>query len=308
MITNDQIKQNANAARNAGIPDSCNRWLKMTPEAFEENQRARDRIAATILNRNTKETTMQIGPKEQANRERRVNGALSLAAQSIKDVNAATTEVQIAVKDHKKKIHPADAANLAAIAEATNFTVSLYHGGEHIRHDHPTLAAARAHGEKMEKDTASNRRSIVYAVLKDGRSFPVPRDYQSAPATKQEPTMAKASTAKKTQPAKKTTAKPAPSARAKPKDNARKAVANGKRFDWKGAEEAAAKGTLPGKLDFSAETHTHFRPRLAEVEKLAKDRDIAALKKWKYDGFQGSSIKAVLRWRDLAVRALEAKA
>jgi hypothetical protein len=65
---------------------------------------------------------------------------------------------------------------------------------------------------------------------------------------------------------------------------------------------------LPAKLDFSAETHARFRPRLAEVEKLAADKDIAGLKKWKYDGFAGTSVKSILRWRDLAVTALEAKA
>lgn len=88
-----------------------------------------------------------------------------------------------------------------------------------------------------------HRGYLVYAVLKDGRSVPVSRSYQPAPA--QESAMAKAITKKTPKPAAK---KPA-SARAKSKassENARKAVGKNARYDWNGAAEKAANGTFAG--------------------------------------------------------------
>jgi hypothetical protein len=79
------------------------------------------------------------------------------------------------------------------------------------------------------------------------------------------------------------------------------------RFDWKGAEEAAKRGKMPGKLDFSADTHTRFRPALAEVEKLAAAKNVKGLKNYEWPGFVSSSPKAILRWRDICVTALSSK-
>jgi hypothetical protein len=79
------------------------------------------------------------------------------------------------------------------------------------------------------------------------------------------------------------------------------------RYDWNGHEAAAKKGTMPPKLDFSADTHTRFRPTLAEIEAAAKASDVKALKAIKINPVS-SSPKAMIRWRDMCVAALGAKA
>jgi hypothetical protein len=78
------------------------------------------------------------------------------------------------------------------------------------------------------------------------------------------------------------------------------------RFPWREAAEAAAAGKMPGTLDFSANTHRHYRPLLAEVEKLAKARDLKGLQAYKITA-TCTSPAAVNRWRDLCVTALKAK-
>ena len=78
-------------------------------------------------------------------------------------------------------------------------------------------------------------------------------------------------------------------------------------YDWKGAEAAAKNGTLPKAPDFSAETHARFRPALAEVAKMAKAKDVAGLKKFKFDGFMGSSARSIMRYRGICIAALQAK-
>lgn len=73
------------------------------------------------------------------------------------------------------------------------------------------------------------------------------------------------------------------------------------------AEEAAARGELPTAPDFSAETHKRFRPKLAELEALVAAGDIAGLKAFPINPIS-TSPKALNRFRNLAVTALEAKA
>lgn len=74
------------------------------------------------------------------------------------------------------------------------------------------------------------------------------------------------------------------------------------------AIEAEAKaGKLPKAPDFSAETHKRFRPLLAEVVAAVKEGDVKALKALKINPIS-SSPKAVARYRDLALMALEARA
>jgi hypothetical protein len=78
------------------------------------------------------------------------------------------------------------------------------------------------------------------------------------------------------------------------------------RYDWNGHEAAAKKGAMPPKLDFSADTHTRFRPTLAEIEAAAKAGDVKALRAIKINPVS-SSPKAMIRWRDMCVAALGAK-
>jgi hypothetical protein len=73
------------------------------------------------------------------------------------------------------------------------------------------------------------------------------------------------------------------------------------------AQEAAARGILPSAPDFSAETHKRFRPKLAELEALVAAGDIAGLRAYPINPIS-TSPKALDRYRNLAVTALEAKA
>ena len=69
----------------------------------------------------------------------------------------------------------------------------------------------------------------------------------------------------------------------------------------------AEAGKLPPVPDFSAETHTRFRPKLAELVQLVKVRDIKGLKAYPIKPIS-TSPKAMDRYRNLAVIALEAQA
>jgi hypothetical protein len=70
---------------------------------------------------------------------------------------------------------------------------------------------------------------------------------------------------------------------------------------------AAERGEVPAPPNFSAPTHTRFRPKLAEVVALAEAGDLKALKAWRYAGFMSTSPKAIERYRTLCVTALEAR-
>ena len=71
---------------------------------------------------------------------------------------------------------------------------------------------------------------------------------------------------------------------------------------------SAQAGKLPAPPDFAAETHARFRPKLAEVVALAEAGNVAGLAAWTPSWFIGSSTKAIMRYRDLALVALEAHA
>ncbi len=70
--------------------------------------------------------------------------------------------------------------------------------------------------------------------------------------------------------------------------------------------EAAQRGELPEAPDFTAETHKRFRPLLGDVVAAVKDGDIEALKAFEIKAYS-SSPKAIAKYRDLAVIALEAQ-
>lgn len=90
----------------------------------------------------------------------------------------------------------------------------------------------------------------------------------------------------------------APKAKAEPKTkplNARAQI----------AADAAA-GIIPPAPDFSAETHKRFRKKLEELVALVDAADIKRLRALVINPVS-SSLKAMLRYRDLAVAALEAR-
>lgn len=79
------------------------------------------------------------------------------------------------------------------------------------------------------------------------------------------------------------------------------------RYDWAAAEEAAKAGKVPTTPDFSANTHKCYRPRLAEIEKLVKAKNVKALKAMKDSDFRNDGSPLIMnRYRKLAIKALEA--
>lgn len=73
------------------------------------------------------------------------------------------------------------------------------------------------------------------------------------------------------------------------------------------ALEAAQRGEVPAKPDFTAATHKPFRKKLDAVAALVEAGDIAGLKAFQINPVS-SSPKAIAKYRDLAVIALEARA
>jgi len=71
---------------------------------------------------------------------------------------------------------------------------------------------------------------------------------------------------------------------------------------------SAERGVVPSPPDFTAPTHTRFRAKLAAVVALVEAGDVEALRAYAYKGFLSSSPKAIMRYRDLALVALEARA
>jgi hypothetical protein len=99
----------------------------------------------------------------------------------------------------------------------------------------------------------------------------------------------------------------APKAAAKPEPAPEKA-ATAKPMGKRAAILAAAQGgTIPAAPDFSAPTHARFRKKLAEVVAMVEAGNIEGLKAFPIKPVS-SSPKAIARYRDLAVIALEAKA
>lgn len=85
---------------------------------------------------------------------------------------------------------------------------------------------------------------------------------------------------------------------------AEKAKETGKRA---AALEAAQRGEIPPAPDFSAPTHKPHRAKLAKIIEMVEAGDIDGLKAVEIKP-TSSSPKAMLKYRDLAVIALEAKA
>lgn len=239
-------------------------------------------------------------------------------------------------------MHPADAADLAAIGTATGFMASLFLGrGRWAKSPiSPSLGGAKHWGVLLVQRSRAirdlPRKPAIYALLPDGRSILVPDGYQ--PLTNGKETAMSVKTYSKRSNAQRAAksalgdgiegvdfvtyeTKPgawawaegskAPKADKAPKaprgdaagDSAKKERQLGKRA---AAEAAAREGKLPTPPDFSAKTHERYRPKLEEVVKMAKAGDIKGLKGYAINP-TSTSPKAIARYRDLAVIALEAR-
>lgn len=87
-------------------------------------------------------------------------------------------------------------------------------------------------------------------------------------------------------------------------ESKREAAPTGKRA---AVEAAARRGTLPTPPDFSASTHARFRAKLAKLVELAEAGDAEGLKAIAINPVS-TSPRAMARYRDLAVLAIEAGA
>lgn len=175
-----------------------------------------------------------------------------------------------------KKLHPADAADIAAIATAASFNAHLrLSPTKKINEPAATLIEAIGKADQI-KAAHPGRNVLIYAITATGASVPVPFAMQDE---------ARQEAARR------------PSA-AKREGRAGKLL--GKRAS---AVAAAERGELPPAPDFSAATHARFRKRLAEIVALAGAGDIAGLRAVQINPVS-TSPKAMARYRDLAVVAL----
>lgn len=101
--------------------------------------------------------------------------------------------------------------------------------------------------------------------------------------------------------------KAAKAPKAKPAKDAKPAKSAARPSGKRAAVLAAAQaGKLPPPPDFSAPTHARYRDTAKELVALAKAGDIKGLKRLTFKTYSSSS-KAMAKYRDLAVIALEAR-
>jgi hypothetical protein len=239
-----------------------------------------------------------------------------------------------------QKPHPADVANASIVAAAVRFDIALFLGvGRYATETAETLDEARAKADRLVEMHPNGRRPLIYGVTADGRSGLVTNAMLS---NMEDPmkTYSKKSNAQRA--AKAAGHKPVDVEIIKTKDGyayrvkgatlaeesgtaakaetapakgrkARKAAGKHERAATRplgkraAIETAARAGKLPEPPDFSAETHKRFRNKLASVVDLAKAGDLKGLRKFEVNPVS-SSPKAIARYRDLCVIALEAQA
>lgn len=233
-----------------------------------------------------------------------------------------------------RKPHPADLANAAVVANAVRFDLALFLGvGRYARASAPTLADARHEAKRLAARNPNGRRALIYAIDANGRSALVTDDIPAQEKETAMKTYAKKFNAQRAAKAaghdlkdvefvktkdgfafrvKSAAAAPAEEA-PKPEKMTRKSrkaaekSAAPRPVGKRAAIEAAAReGKLPEPPDFSAETHKRFRNKLASVVELAKSGDIKGLRAFEINPVS-SSPKAIARYRDLCIIALEAR-
>jgi hypothetical protein len=196
-----------------------------------------------------------------------------------------------------RKPHPADVANAKIIAAAVRFDIALFLGvGRYATDTAETVEEARAKADRLVAMHPNGRRPLIYGVTPDGRSGLVTNAMSNTEDLMK--------TKSKKKPTAKRASKPA-STKKTPKAAAKQEPAHplGKRA---AIEAAARDGKLPEPPDFSAETHKRFRNKLATVVELAKAGDLKGLRAFEINSVS-SSPKAIARYRDLCVVALEAQ-
>ena len=199
----------------------------------------------------------------------------------------------------KRKPHPADVANANIVAAAVRFELALFLGmGRYATDTAETIEEALAKADRLVAMHPNGRRPLIYGVTADGRSGLVTNAMLSSMEDPMK-TKAKKSTAKRA-------AKPAAGKKAQKPQAKQEAVPKRPLGKRAAIEAAAREGKLPEPPDFSAETHKRFRNKLASVVELAKAGDLEALRAFEINPVS-SSPKAIARYRDLCIVALEAQ-
>jgi hypothetical protein len=236
------------------------------------------------------------------------------------------------------KVHPADEAAARVIAGAERFEIALFRGqGSYAKARAASLDEARVAAARLEAEVATGRRALIYALDAGGRSALVtPATFQATEMHAMQKTYSSKFNAQRAAeragiapdrievvktpdgfvwretpvPA---TAAPAPAAA--PRAKGRRPAATkpapepkrGRRTSYEALEVDARAGKLPEAPDFSAATHARFRNKLARLVELAAAGDVAGLKAVEINPVS-SSPRAMARYRDLCVAALEARA
>jgi hypothetical protein len=228
-------------------------------------------------------------------------------------------------------VHPADRANAEIIANAIRFDIALFIGrGKYARASARTLAEARnVAAPALEAEHPYGRRAMIYAIDANGRSALVTNDIPAESVESSTKTYAKKFNAQRAAKAAGHTLDNVEIIKAKggfawrlkkqlkndprdaklapdPSRGPRPAQPRRRRRDAAEAEEAARRGELPNPPDFSAPTHARFRAKLARLVELANGGDIEGLKAAQINPVS-TSPKAMARYRDLCIMALEAR-
>ena len=200
----------------------------------------------------------------------------------------------------KRKPHPADVTNANIVAAAVRFELALFLGmGRYATDTAETIEEALAKADRLVAMHPNGRRPLIYGVTADGRSGLVTNAMLSSMEDPMK-SRAKKSTAKRA-------AKPAAGKRVHKPQAKQEAVPKRSLGKRAAIEAAALEGKLPEPPDFSAETHKRFRSKLASVVNLAKAGDLKGLRAFEINPVS-SSPKAIARYRDLCIVALEAQA
>jgi hypothetical protein len=233
-----------------------------------------------------------------------------------------------------RKPHPADIANASVVATAVRFEIALFLGvGRYATDTAETLDEARSKAARLVAMHRNGRRPLIYGVTADGRSglvtdmpnmedpmktyakkFNAQRAAKAAGHDPDEIDIMKTKDGftwrakrQRKSAAEARDAKLATDVSREPPAGSAKRSAAPKRPLGKRAQiEADARaGKLPEPPDFSAETHKRFRNKLAAVVELARAGDLNGLRAFQINPVS-SSPKAIARYRDLCVMALEA--
>lgn len=189
-------------------------------------------------------------------------------------------------------LHPADLSDIEKIGTATHFTIHLRSGPhDKVTKEAKTLAAAIKIADELGT-TPGGRKPLIYAVTPNSMTVHVPA---AMVAKARQDGATGARKGKAASEGGKTPKRATGAASGRPM---------GRRAEM---ADNATKGILPPAPDFSAETHKRFRGKLAEIVKLVEAGDVAALRAIEIKPYS-SSPKAMARYRDLAVQAIEARA